>query len=85
MPNWMFTVKFSPWYRDDTLSIEEKGKRAAAELRKLAANKRAVHIEDDLLLLAENFESVSSVEDFDDFMEALYDIGDLARIWVATI
>ena len=84
MPNWKLTLRFTPWFRDEDMPIEEKGKSAASALRIFAKNKAVELIEDDLLLLAENFETVTDVEEFDDFMEELYDMADLERIWVVT-
>lgn len=85
--NWKFKLSFAAWYRDETLTIQQKGQRASKELFRLSAK---LENKDDLLHydlaeLANEFAQVEEeVEDFDSIMEQLYDLADDARIWVAT-
>ena len=92
MPTWNHTVSLAPYYHSDMLSLQEKGKLVAKELRKLM--QRSFKDDYDLLGIIESFEYIISdedieddftpVEDFNARMFDLYEFADYNRIWIST-
>ena len=92
MPTWNHTVNLSPHYHSDTISLQEKGKLVAKELRKLMH--RSFKDDYDLSEIIEMFECIledddieddfTPLEDFDARMFDLYEFADYNRIWINT-
>lgn len=80
MPVWLHTLNFHPFW-DDDLPIEEKGRRAAAEIKRVFPK-----WEEDVELIdfVDGFESVAAIGEFDAVLSDLYDWADENRVWVAT-
>lgn len=91
MPNWKYTIACSSFWHDDSVSVPEKGERLA----KLLHSKVFKHYRDDWELeeIIESFEcitgleevGVTEVEEFDDWLTALYNWADRDhRLWIKT-
>jgi len=92
MPNWHHHINVSGWWRDTSISIEDKGKKLA----KILQNSVLPHYPDDaeLLDIISGFEAISSLElegrevteEFDACLSCLYDWADQGhRLWINTI
>lgn len=90
MTNWKYKVDFSSFYRDEDLSLSEKGVLVAKKLERLPIQ------DDDLKDLIEDFKCIikedivddlevfTPTQDFDARMCDLYDWADDNRVWINT-
>lgn len=95
MPKWRHNIDVSAWWRDTSVSIEEKGRMLARILRR----KILPHYPNDLDLpdIIDDFESISPLElegsevislteEFDACLACLYDWADRDhRLWINTM
>ena len=81
MPEWKHTLTFTPWYHDDRVSIGNKGKLVAEQLKLLT---RSFPHDEEFGLIIDDFEDVQSIAEFDEAMSGLYDWADVNRVWVVT-
>ena len=87
---WKYKLKLDNFYYDDSLSIEEKGKLVATQIRKLPLDKIECRCGEDFEDVAINFEhiegydDVTPIEEFDNQMETLYDMAYTYDIWITT-
>lgn len=86
MTDWKKTINFVPFWNDDDMSIADKGKAAAAEIKRVFPDWENG---DDLEYIVGDFEEgvaedETPVEMFDSAMSDLYDWADGNRVWIAT-
>jgi hypothetical protein len=96
MINWRCVVNFKKFWKKE-IQIEEKGKLAAIELKKILPKIKDNYENDELSEIIEMFECVSGdgepeetteftpTEDFDERMYDLYEWADRNRVWIKTI
>lgn len=96
MNKWKYTMDLSGFYKDDSISVEEKGRLVSATLKRLLNINWLSHVKYRIEELIEEFNCISGdgeppetteftpVEDFDARMDDLYDFADRERIWVKT-
>lgn len=70
MANWRHKIELGDFYHDNSLSIQDKGRKVAERIRAELGRY------DEALDIADQFEDIADVEEFDDCMETLYDFGD---------
>ncbi len=85
MSNWKFSLNFKPFWNTD-ISIEEKGRMVSAcvkqEVPSIWMDWNSQDYDEDLANVVEAFENitgyddVSAVEEFDNWMDGLYNWGD---------
>ena len=82
---WKYTVDFSEWFRSENADIENKGKLAAGALNRLIRQIKDEDLAWQLEELADEFNRVQDVDEFDAVLEQLYDLGDWYGIWINTV
>lgn len=93
MANWKYYLRFEGFWHDKTISIEDKGSFVSVALLALQKQMYKTMSEDDFYCgdyfkleeLAEEFNCIEDVEEFDDYLCELYDFCDRYRVWVETI
>ena len=86
MRDWKHTINFMSFWDDDDMSIADKGKAAAAEIKRVFPDWENG---DDIEYIVEMFEEgvvqgEAPVQMFDSAMSDLYDWADENSVWVAT-
>lgn len=101
---WVRKVDFGKFWNDNSKSVVEKGRLVAAELRAAFPaewlDESSLHYDEELADIVWAFENISGfddvtpVEEFDNWMEVLYDYGDTPvilkgskrakELWVST-
>jgi len=84
MGKWLYQLDFGDFYNDDNISIKEKGVLVASEIKKMPFRELDCFCGDDLEDHIEYFECVENVNEFDEYMNSLYDMADKYRIWINT-
>ena len=90
MRNWKYRVELGSFYHDDAISIEQKGKLVATQIKLAHLTKIDTMMGDDFEDVIDHFNSVAeceettAVEEFDEAMEQLYDMADTYDIWINT-
>lgn len=93
--SWLYTIDVSDWYHRDELSMSEKGTRMAnvlkVQLHRMLDGKDERNFDSELEEIIEAFENitgyddVTDVEEFDEWMEVLYNWGDSGNtLWINT-
>lgn len=106
MANWQYRVNIKSIWETDNMTIEDKGKVVAQIIRRTFPiswlDWKSDNYDQELEQIAEAFENitgyddVSPIEEFDDWLRALYDYGDTEVVpfgqwppnkmaWIATI
>jgi len=88
MREWKQTINFMPFWNEDGMSIVDKGKAAAAEIKRVFPDWENGD-DDELEYIVGDFEEgvaedEAPVEMFDSAMSDLYDWADENSVWVAT-
>jgi hypothetical protein len=91
---WKHTIDLSEFYKNEELTIFEKGVLASKTINRLASrldkSENNEELVEELRIIADDFATVSGSDEFtieDDFnerMTELYDISDINNIWVST-
>lgn len=84
MAKWDHTIDFMSFWNDDDMSIGDKGKAVAAEIKRVFPT---FGNDDELEEIVDGFEHDVGKYDvlaFDCLLENLYDWADENRVWVAT-
>ena len=95
MANWKYTVDFSKFWNDENISVPDKGKLAAKQIRKAFPKSwfdfTSNDYDSEIDEIAEAFEhitgydDVTPTEEFDNWMKALYDFADYNHTaWIKT-
>ena len=86
MGNWIgrLTIKHLLTADDSEENAIETGKAVASIIRSSAWFKRGdADTKYDLGNIADDFEDVQDVHEFNEVLDALYDLADMERVWIA--
>lgn len=92
MAGWKKTINFKHFWNNAEMSIVEKGKAAATEIKRVFPKwEEMLELDEIIEMFEEDVEEVykesgnlDAVEVFDAAMEMLYNYADRGRIWIAT-
>ena len=92
MTKWKYRMNVSGFYRNDMLTIQEKGNRMSSSIAQLCTKIDDSDIKDEFEELMPMFDNITGcedldlteVEEFDECMAQLYDLGDSFRVLITT-
>ena len=90
MRNWKYKLNFSTFYHDDSISVEDKGKIISKQLQGLWDTN--IDLQDDwdleeviqMMDCISGYDDCTPIQEFDNWMEQLYNFADAWRVWIIT-